>query len=55
MIELTAGSHGMPYVGGGLSLCTMTSVWFACDTGHNRYLFCLYNTIQYKKLTKCHM
>ena len=41
MIILTAGSHGMWYAGGGWSLCTMTSVWFARQLGHYRCLFCL--------------
>jgi len=41
MIELTAGSRGVRYAGGGWSLCTMTSVLFACEIGQYRYLFCL--------------
>ena len=43
MIGLTAGSHGMRYVGGGWSLCAMTSVWFACQIGRYRCLYCLIN------------
>ena len=29
------------YAGGEWSLCTMTSIWFACDIGRYRCLFCL--------------
>ena len=41
MIKLTAGSCGMRCICGGWSLCTMTSIWFACEIGRYRCSFCL--------------
>jgi len=53
MIKLTVGSRGMWYVGGGWSLCTMTSVRFAGESGHNRCLFCLIASLIYARQAMC--